>query len=86
MKVKVVSTPLPELLVRWENAKGDAKGKAITCDGGDCKEDDMMGCLVEKVGSNKAQYYIIPICKDCAKPVSYYEVDEDLLVHSDKNK
>ena len=86
MKVKVVSTPLPELLVRWEAAKGTSKGKAISCTAGTCKEEDVMGCLVEKVDSNKGQYYVIPICEDCAKPVSYYEVDEELLLHYDKNK
>ena len=86
MKVKVVSTPLPELLVRWEAEKGDVKGKAIGCEDANRTEDDIMACLVEKVDCNKGQYYIVPIYKDCAKPVAFYDVDEELLVHYDKNK
>ncbi|EGJ71912.1 hypothetical protein Bcop_1720 [Bacteroides coprosuis DSM 18011] len=86
MKVKVVSTPFPELLMRWKKAKGEVADKAISCDQAKCKVEDIMGCLVEKVDCNKGQYYIVPICKDCATPVSRYEVDENLLVHFDKNK
>lgn len=86
MKVKIVSTPLSELLNRWIKVKGEVADKAVKCDEVACSSGKITGCLVEKVGCNLGKYYVIPIYEHCVTPVSVYEVDEKLLVEYDKDK
>lgn len=86
MKVKVVSTPFPELLNRWEKVKGKVTNQAVKCEDKTCSTAKIMGCLVEIVGCDKGGYYVVPIYETCAKPVSTYEVDENILVRYDKDQ
>ncbi len=61
MKVKVVSTPFPELLTRWEKVKGKVADQAVRCEEKVCSTAKIMGCLVEVVGCDKGGYYVVPI-------------------------